>query len=63
MIVKRDSGMMAVVCNSRVMANGTPVADLASGEKVVFYLPPGEQMFAAIAVGHAQAAWWKPAPR
>jgi hypothetical protein len=50
-VVKRDEGFSASACNSRVFANGTPVADIAPGEKVVFYLPVGEQMLAAKAVG------------
>jgi hypothetical protein len=50
-VVKRDLGLSASACNSRVFANGTPVADIAQGEKVVFYLPEGEQMLAAKAVG------------
>lgn len=50
-VVKRDQGLSASACNSRVFANGTPVADIAPGEKVIFYLPEGEQMLAAKAVG------------
>lgn len=50
-VVKRDEGLSASACNSRVFANGTPVAEIAPGEKVTFYLPEGEQMLAAIATG------------
>ena len=50
-IVKRDEGLSASACNSRIFANGVPVAEIAPGEKVVFYLPEGEQMVAAIATG------------
>lgn len=50
-IVKRDEGLSASACNSRVFANGTPVAEIAPGEKVTFYLPEGEQMLAAMATG------------
>ncbi|HJV28863.1 MAG TPA: hypothetical protein VJ673_24520 [Aromatoleum sp.] len=50
-IVKRDSGLSAAACNTRIFANGTPVAEIAPGEKVVFYLPEGEQMLGAIANG------------
>ena len=50
-IVKRDEGLSASACNSRIFANGVPVAEIAAGEKVVFYLPEGEQMVAAIATG------------
>lgn len=50
-IVKRDEGLSAAACNSRIYANGAPVAEIAPGEKVVFYLPEGEQMLAAMATG------------
>ena len=50
-VVKRDEGLAASACNSRVFANGTPVAEIAPGEKVTFYLPEGEQMLAAMATG------------
>lgn len=50
-IVKRDDGFLASACNTRVFANATPIAEIAPGEKVVFYLPEGEQMVAAIAAG------------
>lgn len=50
-IVKRDEGLSASACNSRIYANGAPVAEIAPGEKVVFYLPEGEQMLAAMATG------------
>ncbi len=50
-VVKRDEGFSASACNSRVFANGTPVAEIAPGEKVIFYLPEGEQMLAAMATG------------
>lgn len=50
-VVKRDEGFSASACNSRVFANGSPVAEIAPGEKVTFYLPEGEQMLAAMATG------------
>jgi hypothetical protein len=50
-IVKRDEGFGASACSSRVFANGSPVADIRPGEKVVFYLPEGSQMLAARANG------------
>lgn len=50
-IVKRDEGFLASACNTRVFANATPIAEIAPGEKVVFYLPEGEHMVAAIAGG------------
>lgn len=50
-VVKRDEGLSASACNSRVFVNGAPVAEIAPGEKVTFYLPEGEQMLAAMATG------------
>lgn len=50
-IVKRDEGFSASACNTRIFANGVPVADISTGEKVVFYLPPGDQMIAAMSAG------------
>lgn len=50
-IVKRDEGFSASACNTRILANGAPIAEISTGEKVVFYLPPGDQMIAAIAAG------------
>lgn len=50
-VVKRDEGLSASACNSRVFVNGTPVAEIAPGEKVTFYLSEGEQMLAAVATG------------
>ncbi|WP_146010662.1 hypothetical protein [Halomonas heilongjiangensis] len=50
-IIKRDKGLSASACNSRVYANGSPVADIAPGEKVTFYLPEGQQMLAAKSAG------------
>lgn len=50
-IVKRDEGFSASACNTRIFANGRPIAEISTGEKVVFYLPPGDQMIGAIATG------------
>jgi len=50
-IVKRDAGLSASACNTRIFANASPVAEIAPGEKVVFYLPEGEQIVGAIATG------------
>ncbi len=50
-IVKRDAGLSASACNTRIFANASPVAEIAPGEKVVFYLPEGEQIVGAIAIG------------
>lgn len=50
-VVKRDEGLSGAACNSRVFADGSPLAEIAPGEKVTFYLPEGEHMVAAIATG------------
>lgn len=50
-VVKRDEGFSASACNTRILANGVPLAEISTGEKVVFYLPPGDQMIGAIAAG------------
>jgi hypothetical protein len=50
-IIKRDAGLPNPFCKVRVFANGTPVADMDHSEKIVFYLPEGEQMLAAGAHG------------
>jgi hypothetical protein len=50
-IVKRDEGLNTSPCATRIFANGMPVAEIRTGEKVSFYLPEGEQMLAAIATG------------
>jgi len=46
-IVKRDGGLQYGACNSRVYANGMPVADISTGEKVTFYLPEGQNIIGA----------------
>lgn len=48
-IVKRDEGAQYGLCNSRVFANGMPVAEISTGEKVTFYLPEGENIIGAMA--------------
>lgn len=50
-VVKRDRGLNTGACRSRIYANGEPVADIAPGEKITMFLPPGEQMLAAKATG------------
>lgn len=50
-IVKTDAGLSSPFCKVRVFANGTPVADMATSEKIVLYLPEGEQMLGAEVVG------------
>lgn len=49
--IKRDSGLAAGACSTRVFVNGAPVADIRPTEKVVVYLPAGEHMLAARANG------------
>lgn len=46
-IVKKDPGLMFSECNTRVFVNTVAAAEIAPGEKVVLYLPEGEQMIAA----------------
>ena len=50
-VIKRDEGFIGSACNTRIFANAVAVAEIAPGEKVVFYLPEGEQMVAAKAAG------------
>jgi len=50
-IVKRDEGLSASACNSQIFVNGRLLAEISTGEKVVFYLPEGEHMLGAIAKG------------
>jgi hypothetical protein len=50
-IVKRDNGIAGYGCHYIVFANGAPVAEVATGERIVFYLPEGEHMLAAKATG------------
>jgi hypothetical protein len=49
--VKRDSGLMGVVCSQAVYLDGRLVAELRAGEVVKFYLPPGRYMLGATATG------------
>lgn len=46
-IVKRDAGVIGSPCYNRVFVNGTPVADLAAGEKVTLHLPAGDHILSA----------------
>lgn len=47
LVVKRDSGVGGSACNSRVFLNGQPIADLATSEKITFYLLDGEYIVSA----------------
>ena len=46
-VVKRDSGMMGSLCNTKIFINGSPSAELAPSEKVTFYLPEGSHIIGA----------------
>ena len=50
-VIKRDEGLSASACNTRIFVNGQPIAEISPGEKVTFYLPEGESMLAAEAKG------------
>jgi hypothetical protein len=49
--IKRDSGASAGACSTRIFVNGKPVADIRTSEKVIVYLPEGDNMFGARANG------------
>jgi hypothetical protein len=44
LIVTRDSGFMGAACSQRIYVDGTPIADLRSGQSVTVYLPVGEHV-------------------
>jgi hypothetical protein len=46
-IVKRDTGSSGAKCTSRLIVDGKPIADLATGEKITLYLPFGEHIIGA----------------
>ncbi len=46
-IVKRDQGFFGSACSSRVLVDGRPVVDLATGEKVSLYLSEGDHIIGA----------------
>jgi hypothetical protein len=46
-IIKRDTGFGGSACSSRVFVDGSPVADLRTGEKVTLYLPLGDHIIGA----------------
>jgi hypothetical protein len=50
-VVKRDSLPLPNSCKFRVLVDGIPLADLSVGEKVVFYLPEGDHLLGAVALG------------
>ena len=45
-IVIRDAGMLAVAAPARLSVDGAPVARFWAGERVEFYLPGGDHIFA-----------------
>lgn len=46
-VVKRDSGFGGSACATRIFVNGQAIADIDTAEKVVLYLPAGEQILSA----------------
>jgi hypothetical protein len=45
--VKRERNFGGSACAYRVFVNAKPVADLRTGEKVVFFVPAGQHIFGA----------------
>ena len=46
-VVKRDTGSSGAQCTARLVVDGKPIADLATGEKISLYLPLGEHIISA----------------
>ena len=46
-VVKRDTGSSGAQCTARLIVDGKPTADLATGEKITLYLPLGEHIISA----------------
>lgn len=46
-IFKRDSGFMGAACSQRVYVNGSPAAELRSGQAVTLYMKPGDHIVGA----------------
>lgn len=46
-VVKRDRGVNASACSSRVLVDGIAVADLYAGEKIALQLPLGDHIISA----------------
>ena len=44
LIVTRDSGFQCSLSSMRIFVDGTPAADLGTGEKAELYLTPGEHI-------------------
>ena len=47
-VVKRDSGMMGSICSVEVFVDGNLAAELASSEKVTFYLSEGPHILGVL---------------
>jgi len=47
-VVKRDSGIMGAICNVEVFVDGNLSAELASKEKIIFYLSEGSHMLGVL---------------
>ena len=52
-IVKRDSGYVGSAVNASIFLNGELAAELATSEKVTFYLPEGRYLISAMLNGPA----------
>ena len=50
-LVKRDSGFMGAGCTHRIYLDGTPAAELRTGQAVTLYVQPGEHISGVMATG------------
>jgi hypothetical protein len=46
-VVKRDTGSSGAQCTARLVVDGKPIADLATGEKISLFLPLGQHIISA----------------
>lgn len=51
LVVTRDSGFMGAACSQRIYVDGTPIADLRSGQSVTVYLPAGKHVAGVMSGG------------
>lgn len=49
--IKRDQGLSSSACRTRVYIDGTPAAEIGTGERVTFHLTIGAHMVAIMAAG------------
>lgn len=49
--IKRDSGFMGSACTYKVFMDGRPVAQLRGGERVDFFVDPGQYVLGTFAEG------------